>query len=1110
MENKLQELERLYDRVVQEVPEPDQQSRYLLRLYNDLIILLSEASQLHFNTLFARVSFITTRYPMDRIWAYALQMPRRELRQRELSDDVLLPVLHSVLQYLFLLCRAEQSGMIELSSLSKPLPPTLPFMRKDGRFKKKYARVVAIEWDSSLKRLVVLDEDEPDSTFVVHYAVHDRNEIFSETLELAIKEIGLPLILGLTDVTLEEEGHYIPSYIIIMPDLLMDVTSVVGLYSDGADPPAFNIMDQFLPQQTSVNLLVGNVANHFLDELIRDTTIPFRDLFVSAFRLYPVEFSRMDDDKVRQIDRILKLHYSHISDVIENRFPTVGIERTRCVIEPSYFSPRFGIKGRLDLYHEAESGDAASIIELKSSGPFRPNSYGLSSAHYHQTLLYDLMIRSSHQAGFKRSNFILYSNQSMDTLRYAATVESIQKETIHNRNQWILLLQRMANLDHPDTVDLFAQIDPDLCPDIKGYVRTHIVEWHKMYAGLSPGERKYFRSFTAFVTREHTLARIGSDKGDGAGGLAGLWLDAVDVKEERYQLLQGLELERIGKEQRQTTIRFQRTARTNPLANFRAGDIAIMYPYEEGLTQDPTLHQLHRANVLEVTATHVEIRLRNVQIHTESIDSIRLWNLEHDLLDSSFRSLYRSLWLLMSADVMSRQYILGVKAPPVPVTVMVYPAPGDLSETQLKIYQEGIRSEKMYLLWGPPGTGKTSMMLRSWVWYYFHHTNCRIALLAYTNKAVDEICEALQQNGAEMGRHFIRIGSSSATGEAYRDRLLDNVISTMTRRTEILELLANTRIFVATIASIQGRSELFNLINMDVVIMDEASQLLDPSIVGLLTRFEKAILIGDHMQLPAVTTQPASMCQIRLAGEWSERIGLSDMGMSYFERLYRLYQQRGWFHLMGTLYEQGRMHESIQSFANEHVYKGLLRVVDVRRQSKRMEEDIGVEDAAIFNERLIYIPSQTSLEEIYRKTNASEAELIIALVQIWKKKLLETNREWQIGVITPFRAQIAAIMHLAHQHGLEMKGVTVDTVERYQGGARDIIIMSCAANQPQTLTRITSVNADGVDRKLNVAVTRARQQFILLGVEEILKHQDAYALLMRMCCRIEPELIFNR
>jgi DNA replication ATP-dependent helicase Dna2 len=84
-----------------------------------------------------------------------------------------------------------------------------------------------------------------------------------------------------------------------------------------------------------------------------------------------------------------------------------------------------------------------------------------------------------------------------------------------------------------------------------------------------------------------------------------------------------------------------------------------------------------------------------------------------------------------------------------------------------------------------------------------------------------------------------------------------------------------------------------------------------------------------------------------------------------------------------------------------------------------------------------------------------------------------------------------------------MDNVDVDTVERFQGGARDIIIMSAAVNNKSTLSRIVSLNKEGIDRKLNVAVTRAKQQFVLVGNETILQEQDGYRMLINQAAKLE-------
>ncbi|MBK9981205.1 MAG: AAA family ATPase [Saprospiraceae bacterium] len=1098
MNTRFPGIEKLYQRVLAEIQTDEEKCVYFLKIYNDLVSILTDASALHFNTLFARVSYITSRYQLTKAWSYALQIPRRELKQRQMSDQALLPIVKAAIEYLMAICKTESAETIGKNSILFPALPKLPPARRPGRFKKKFARVVAVEWDKENKLLSILDEEEADKTCILHYCVEGVNDIFSDTLELAIREIGLPIVLGLTDIDCTEENQYIPGYIVIMPDLLIDVTSIAGAWSAGPDPLAVNSIDLFLPSETTEAIMIGQVANYFLDELIRDTDLTYADLFTRSFKIYPIEFVQMTDAKVKNMYNRMQSHFDNIIVSITDRFPVLGIERQNCVIEPSYFSPQYGIKGRLDLYFHHEEEQGASIIELKSGKPFKPNSYGLSSSNYHQTLLYELLIKSVHGPKHHRANYILYSSMTENPLRFAVSVESLQKETIQNRNELVLLQFRMLQLDREGSRDIFEEIDPLRYAELKGFIQKNIATWHEVYSGLSPGEKNYFKAFTSFITREHMLARIGSDNGEGTGGLAGLWLDKVETKEERYQILRGLELIRIDQSDTNTLITFSRSEQTNPLANFRAGDIAVMYPYDPSGQTDPTKHQLHRANVLSVDAKQVVIKLRNIQIHTMQIEKIKYWNLEHDLLDSSFRSLYQSLWTFISSDVTIRQRIFGLLRPPDVKIKKQWTVPDGLTTTQIDVYKEALDAGPLYLLWGPPGTGKTSRMLKSWVWHYFFHTNARIALLAYTNKAVDEICEALHDLGDEVTQHYIRIGSKAATGERYRGRLLDLVIEPMMKRSEIKSLLDNTRIFVATIASLQGKNEIFKLVDFDVAIIDEASQILEPTMVGLLTRFEKTILIGDHMQLPAVSTQSTHLSLIPKGQEWSKRIGLTDKGMSYFERIYRLYSAKGWNHMIGILHEQGRMHAEIQAFANIHVYNQQLRCINPDVQEASLPFITGDQNNPLFNDRIIYIPTVSTLAEVYLKTNQHEAQITIELIEAWQKLIEKKKLGWSIGVITPFRAQIASILHLAHQSKLNMTNVSVDTVERYQGGARDIIIMSCAVNNPQNLTRIMSLNEEGVDRKLNVAMTRARQQFILLGNESILITEHSYRALIGM------------
>ena len=144
---------------------------------------------------------------------------------------------------------------------------------------------------------------------------------------------------------------------------------------------------------------------------------------------------------------------------------------------------------------------------------------------------------------------------------------------------------------------------------------------------------------------------------------------------------------------------------------------------------------------------------------------------------------------------------------------------------------------------------------------FYIEPDTRILLLAYTNKAVDEICKALENINPKVG--FIRLGSELYCEPAYRKYLIENVLSTCNRRAQVNERIARCRIFVGTVTTLSGKQEIFRMKRFDVAIVDEATQILEPHILGLLCHrndegqntIGKFILIGDHKQLPAVVLQ---------------------------------------------------------------------------------------------------------------------------------------------------------------------------------------------------------------------------------------------------------------
>jgi superfamily I DNA and/or RNA helicase len=132
------------------------------------------------------------------------------------------------------------------------------------------------------------------------------------------------------------------------------------------------------------------------------------------------------------------------------------------------------------------------------------------------------------------------------------------------------------------------------------------------------------------------------------------------------------------------------------------------------------------------------------------------------------------------------------------------------------------------------------------------------------------------------------------------------------------------------------------------------------------------------------------------------------------------------------------------------------------------------------------------------------------LWQVYQETGEQFSPQKTVGVIVPYRNQIALIRQeteklltslgqvIDHHPLLD---VSVDTVERYQGSQRDVIIYSFTVSQPfqlEFLTASTFTDDDGtlVDRKLNVALTRARRKLILTGNPQLLRRVPLFRQLL--------------
>lgn len=1089
---KIENAEPIYQKLVKLESENDDiavTQKQLFKIFNVVVEQITIGEGIHFPTLFTRIAFAGTKYNLSSRLLYQAHQYRRMMEQGLMVDSSLMCGKWVICELL-----NKFSDVPIPNALEKELQ-AFDANLFQSRVSKDFKRVITgliidIDIVNGVARFI--DEEEGDFEHKVLFNLADRNELFTGNIKQAFQVFDGRFMINLIDVDIDDDGNLLPKALVIQPDYLMDVSSVAECFSYSGTEPVLYLLRKLLPSESSIHMILGNIANFLLDRLCDNNDLEFDELISSIFHLYPLSFANMDDETVKDIVAKSKNHFVNLKRTIKTDFQAINIDPKEIYLEPSFYSRDYGLQGRLDLFHHSFDHKQADIVELKSGKTFRPNVYGINANHYIQTLLYDLIIRSVYRRSLKLNSYILYSSESEKSLKFAPSVVAQQYEALRLRNTLVIMEFMLEKVVDPKS-NLIRKISTSYLPDAKGYVQRDIVRIEKVIESTDPLTLRYYEQFISFVSREHHLAKIGEHGEDKNNGLASLWLDTTDDKQERFAMLESLEIVDNYASTDECTLRLKQNAAHRKLSSFRVGDIVVFYPKDKDRF-DVLRHQIFKCNILSINESEVTIKLRSKQNNLSIFNQYQYWNLEPDFLDSSFNLMYRGLFSFLETSRNFQQLILTQSAPQKTETFLNIPK-YPISDEQNELLTQLLSANDYYLLWGPPGTGKTSYLLKYASKYLIEETQECILLIAYTNRAVDEICKAVESIDNKGFNDYIRIGSSHSTAAEFQERLLSKQIKNCKSRKDIRSLLDRTRVFVSTVSSIHSMQDIFDLKSFDTIIVDEASQIIEPMLVGLLHRTNKFVLIGDHKQLPAVVVQESD--KTRVHDPELQQLGLVDLKDSLFERLYKRCVAQEWTHAYGIINHQGRMHRELMQFPNQYFYQGVL---DVIPQVDRLVANYGVGQSnslkdVLMSQRLIYINTPID-DEFDIKTNLYEALLVSNLIETINEIHIDSKGNLEIGVITPYKAQIAQIQKQLETDETINKNISIDTVERYQGSARDIVIISLCTNAARQVRRMSQLSIDGVDRKLNVALTRAREQIIIVGNKELLCENEIYRRLI--------------
>ena len=962
-----------------------------------------------------------------------------------------------------------------------------------------------------------------EKPYLVRYNIPQINEEFAETCKLLWQHAQVNLL----DVAIDEAGILTPSFIVLEPDYLIDISSLAECFRDYGHHPGNYFLSRMQPIENARPLLLGNIANLFLDEWIHapNEDIDYRTCMQKAFRRYPIELAACPDlrdrEKERQFFDDCKLHFEHIRETVNDTFHAAGYEldKTDAVLEPSYICEALGLQGRLDYMQR----DMSSFIEMKSG---KADEYAIRGKvepkenNKVQMLLYQAVLQYSMGMDHRKVKaYLLYTRYPL--LYPSRPSWAMVRRVIDLRNRIVADEYGIQLHNNPEyTARKLDEINASTLNErgLRGrfwetYLRPPIDRFQEKLQRLSAIEKSYFYAVYNFLTKELYTSKSGDVDYEGRTGAASLWLSTLAEKCEAGEIIYNLRIRenhaadehkaylllvRSDLEEKELPEAVADNDIQNVLPNFRQGDAIILYERNCGM-DNVTNKMVFKGNIEHLTDHEIGIRLRATQQNPSVLPADSLYAIEHDTMDTTFRSMYQGLYAYLSATQERRDLLLAQRPPKFDESLdsLVSQAKDDFTRVALKAKA----AQDYFLLIGPPGTGKTSCALKKMVETFHADKGAQILLLSYTNRAVDEICKSLASIRPAVD--FIRVGSELLCDETYRTHLIENELASCNRRSEVYERIRNCRIMVGTVAAISGKPELFRLKHFNVAIIDEATQILEPQLLGILcargeeggNAIDKFILIGDHKQLPAVVLQSSE--QSAIYEESLLSIGLTNLKDSLFERLYRNCTARQSSLTSHPSYDmlcrQGRMHPEVALFANRAFYGGRLITVGLPHQ---------LEDSDTVC-RLAFYPSVPEKTGTSTKINHSEARIVADLVaRIYEDCRTDFDEARTLGIITPYRSQIALIKKEIAALGIPaLNRIMVDTVERFQGSERDVIIYSCCINsyfQLKFVSNLTEEDGTLIDRKLNVALTRARKQMFVTGVPKYLKSNPLYESLLNL------------